>query len=77
MYFESNVLKGIVAHIVVNYDLKLGGDPSRPPNLYVASAIHSRLVSASHSRSALEEVRRLDSWMGWDRMGRILALLLD
>ncbi|TBU62546.1 cytochrome P450 [Dichomitus squalens] len=35
-FFASNELKAIMAYIVLNYDLKLGGDGQRPPDTYFA-----------------------------------------
>ena len=36
-FFAANQLKAILAHIVVNYDLKIGGDGKRPENIYFAA----------------------------------------
>ena len=36
-FFAANQLKAIMAHIVLNYDLKIGGDGKRPENLYLAA----------------------------------------
>ncbi|KAI1787001.1 cytochrome P450 [Ganoderma leucocontextum] len=38
-YFAANTLKAILAHIIVNYDLKLGGDGSRPPDRYLVGHV--------------------------------------
>ncbi|KAJ3011693.1 hypothetical protein NUW54_g2086 [Trametes sanguinea] len=35
-FFAANELKSLMAFIILNYDLKLGGDGSRPQNLYWA-----------------------------------------
>ena len=35
-FFAANELKAIMAYIVVNYDLKIGGDGKRPANIYLA-----------------------------------------
>ncbi|KAI1786994.1 cytochrome P450 [Ganoderma leucocontextum] len=45
-YFAANELKVILAYITLNYDLKLGGDGSRPPDSYIATAV----VPAPHGR---------------------------
>ena len=37
-HFASNELKAILGHIILNYDLKLGGDGLRPPDVFVAMA---------------------------------------
>ena len=38
-YFAANVLKGILAHIVVNYDLRLDGDGPRPQPRYISIGV--------------------------------------
>ena len=38
-FFAANELKAIMAYIVVNYDLKIGGDGKRPENLYFAATM--------------------------------------
>ncbi|TBU42576.1 cytochrome P450 [Dichomitus squalens] len=38
-FFAANELKAILAYIVVNYDLKIGGDGERPPNICFATNI--------------------------------------
>ena len=38
-FFAANELKAMLAFIVLNYDLKLGGDGKRPPNLYFAQSV--------------------------------------
>ena len=38
-FFAANQLKAILAHIVVNYDLKIGGDGERPANICFATNI--------------------------------------
>ena len=38
-YFASNELKTILAHVVLNYDLKLGGDGSRPLEVYFSLSV--------------------------------------
>lgn len=35
-FFAANELKSLLAFIVLNYDLKLGGDGQRPRNIYWA-----------------------------------------
>ncbi len=45
-YFAANELKAILAYIAIHYDLKLGGDGSRPPDSYIATAV----VPALHVR---------------------------
>ncbi|CDO73010.1 hypothetical protein BN946_scf185007.g64 [Trametes cinnabarina] len=35
-FFAANELKSLLAYIILNYDLKLGGDGSRPQNIYWA-----------------------------------------
>ncbi|KAM5541320.1 hypothetical protein V8D89_004874 [Ganoderma adspersum] len=37
-YFASNELKAMLAYVILNYDLKLGGDGSRAPDVFVAMA---------------------------------------
>ena len=37
--FAANELKAILAYIVVNYDLKMGGDGERPANICFAANI--------------------------------------
>ena len=38
-YFASNELKAILAHLILNYDVKLGGDGSRPPEVYFSLSV--------------------------------------
>ena len=38
-YFASNELKVILGYIIVNYDLKLGGNGSRPADMHVATGV--------------------------------------
>ncbi|KAM5543922.1 hypothetical protein V8D89_002539 [Ganoderma adspersum] len=38
-FFAANELKALLAYIVLNYDLKLGGDGTRPPNLYYGTNV--------------------------------------
>ena len=38
-FFAANELKAILAYIILNYDLKLGGDGKRPANIYYANGI--------------------------------------
>ena len=38
-FFAANELKAMLAYIVLNYDLKAGGDGSRPANIYFASSV--------------------------------------
>ncbi|KAH9897770.1 cytochrome P450 [Cubamyces lactineus] len=38
-FFAANELKSLLAVIILNYDLKLGGDGSRPPNMYLGFAV--------------------------------------
>lgn len=38
-FFASNVLKAALAHIVLNYDMKLAGDGSRPRDIYASLAV--------------------------------------
>ncbi|KAI1787002.1 cytochrome P450 [Ganoderma leucocontextum] len=45
-YFAANELKAILAYVILNYDLKLGGDGSRPPDVSVGAAV----VPAPHGR---------------------------
>lgn len=33
-FFAANELKAMLAHIVLNYDVKLPGDGKRPENMY-------------------------------------------
>ena len=35
-FFASNELKAVLAQIILNYDVKLGGDGSHPPDVYVS-----------------------------------------
>ena len=43
-YFASNELKMILGQIILNYDLKLSGDGSRPADVYFVTAV----LSAPH-----------------------------
>ncbi|PIL30272.1 hypothetical protein GSI_07450 [Ganoderma sinense ZZ0214-1] len=45
-YFASNELKAILACIILNCDMKLGGDGSRPSDVYTATSI----MPAPHGR---------------------------
>ncbi|PIL30289.1 cytochrome P450 [Ganoderma sinense ZZ0214-1] len=38
-YFAANELKTILAHVILNFDMKLGGDGLRPPDIYYLTAI--------------------------------------
>lgn len=38
-YFASRELKAILAYILLNYDMKLGGDGSRPQDVYIATGM--------------------------------------
>ncbi|PIL30248.1 hypothetical protein GSI_07426 [Ganoderma sinense ZZ0214-1] len=38
-FFASNMLKAVLAHILLRYDLKFAGDGARPPNAYVSLAV--------------------------------------
>ena len=38
-YFASNELRAILAHVILNYDLKLGGDGSRPTEVYFSLSV--------------------------------------
>ena len=38
-HFASNELKAILGHTILNYDLKLGGDGSRPPVIHFATNV--------------------------------------
>ena len=38
-FFAANELKAMLAYIVVNYDLKIGGDGHRPENVYFGANV--------------------------------------
>ena len=38
-FFAANELKALAAYILLNYDLKLGGDGKRPANMYYAANV--------------------------------------
>ena len=38
-FFAANELKALLAYIVLNYDLKLGGDGKRPANLFRGAVV--------------------------------------
>ena len=54
-HFASNELKAILGHIILNYDLKLGGDGSRPPAIHFATAVvlpqGGRIIFRKHGGS--------------------------
>ena len=57
-YFAAKELKAILAHIILNYDMKLGGDGSRPPNVYFAMGVMpavSALWALALTSSSLSE----------------------
>ena len=45
-YFAAHEMKAVLAHIIVNFDVKLDGDGTRPPNVYFAMGV----VPAPHGR---------------------------
>ena len=38
-FFAANELKALLAYILLNYDIKLGGDGTRPPNLFYGTNV--------------------------------------
>ena len=38
-HFAAGELKGILAYIILHYDMKLGGDGSRPQDVYIATGM--------------------------------------
>ena len=38
-FFAANELKALLAYILLNYDIKLGGDGRRPPNLFYGTNV--------------------------------------
>ncbi|PIL27969.1 cytochrome P450 [Ganoderma sinense ZZ0214-1] len=55
-YFAENVFKAVLAHLIVNYDMKLGGDGVRPPDVFIAigvlPSLQSRVVFRPRKRGA-------------------------
>ncbi|PIL30243.1 cytochrome P450 [Ganoderma sinense ZZ0214-1] len=45
-HFAAGILKGVLVYIILNYDMKLGGDGARPPHLEAPTAV----VPAPHGR---------------------------
>ena len=38
-YFAAYVIKAILAHVILEYDLKLGGDGVRPADVYFGTSV--------------------------------------
>ncbi|PIL30234.1 cytochrome P450 [Ganoderma sinense ZZ0214-1] len=38
-YFADNVLKAVIAHLILKYDMKLGGDGVRPADVFIAMGV--------------------------------------
>ncbi|PIL27965.1 cytochrome P450 [Ganoderma sinense ZZ0214-1] len=38
-YFADNVLKAVLAHLILKYDMKLGGDGVRPADVFIAMGV--------------------------------------
>ena len=38
-HFASNELKAVLGQIILNYDMKIPGDGSRPPDVYFVTAV--------------------------------------
>ncbi|KAM5541311.1 hypothetical protein V8D89_004865 [Ganoderma adspersum] len=51
-FFASSALKAALAYIVLNYDMKLAGDGSRPRNIYASLAVMPAPDGLFSSRSA-------------------------
>ena len=49
-YFACNELKTILGQIILNYDLKLPGDGSRPADVYFVGRYFPRRTAVSCSR---------------------------
>ena len=39
-FFAANELKAMLAYIVLNYEIKMGGDGTRPPNTYYGLIVY-------------------------------------
>ncbi|KAI1793056.1 cytochrome P450 [Ganoderma leucocontextum] len=55
-FFAANELKALASYILLNYDIKLGGDGKRPPNMY-----YSTNIVPSMSGQVLFRKRQTDS----------------
>ena len=38
-FFAANEIKGLLAHLLVTYDIKMKEEGVRPPNLYISSSV--------------------------------------
>ncbi|KZT73242.1 cytochrome P450 [Daedalea quercina L-15889] len=49
-FFAGNELKTVIAHLVLNYDMKFDGDGARPPNRWFAAAVLPNLDAKVYFR---------------------------